>query len=168
MISTLMLPNAVIIIPRYLMFNRMGWLNSYLPFIIPALFACFPFFIFMLVQFLRGIPRELDEAAIIDGCGSVRIFYIILVPLMKPAIFSAGLFQLMWTWNDFFNPLIYINTVSKFPLSLGLRMSMDSASVLQWDQVMAMSLVSIMPLVVIFFFAQKYFVEGISTSGLKG
>jgi oligogalacturonide transport system permease protein len=168
MISTLMLPNSVIIIPRYLMFNKMGWLNSYLPFIIPALFACFPFFIFMLIQFLRGIPRELDEAAIIDGCGAVRIFYQILIPMMKPALFSAGLFQLMWTWNDFFNPLIYINSVGKFPLSLGLRLSLDNQSLVPWNQVMAMALVSILPIIIIFFFAQKYFVEGIATSGLKG
>jgi oligogalacturonide transport system permease protein len=168
MISTLMLPNSVIIIPRYLMFNKMGWLNSYLPFIIPALFACFPFFIFMLIQFLRGVPRELDEAAIIDGCGAVRIFYQILIPLMKPALFSVGLFQLMWTWNDFFNPLIYINSVSKFPLSLGLRLSLDNQSSVPWNQVMAMALVSILPIIIIFFIAQKYFVEGITTSGLKG
>ena len=168
MISTLMLPNAVIIIPRYLMFNKIGWLNSYLPFIIPALFACYPFFIFMLIQFLRGIPRELDEAATIDGCGSIGIFARILFPLMKPALFSAGLFQLMWTWNDFFNPLIYINSVSKYPLSLGMRISLDAASQVNWNQVMAMALVTIMPLIIVFFFAQKYFVEGIATSGIKG
>ena len=168
MISTLMLPDAVIIIPRYLLFNKLGWLNTYKPFIVPAMFACYPFFIFMLVQFLRGIPRELDEAAEIDGCGSFRLFVRILLPLMKPALFSAGLFQFMWTWNDFFNPLIYINSVKKFPLALGLRMSLDTSSTVAWDQVMAMSLVSILPVVLLFFFAQKYFVEGIATSGLKG
>jgi oligogalacturonide transport system permease protein len=168
MISTLMLPNSVIIIPRYLMFNKLGWLNSYLPFIIPALFACYPFFIFMLIQFLRGIPRELDEAAIIDGCGAGGIFFRILLPLMKPALFSAGLFQLMWTWNDFFNPLIYINSVAKYPLALGLRISLDASSQVNWNQVMAMALLTIMPIIIVFFFAQKYFVEGIATSGLKG
>ncbi len=168
MISTLMLPNAVIIIPRYLLFNKIGWLDTYNPFTIPALFACYPFFIFMLVQFLRGIPRDLDEAASIDGCGSTGIFFRILMPLMKPALFSAGLFQFMWTWNDFFNSLIYINSVKKYPLSLGLRISLDSASAVSWDQVMAMSLISIIPLIVIFFFSQRYFIEGIATSGLKG
>ncbi len=168
MISTLMLPNAVIIIPRYLLFNKLGWLDTYLPFIVPALFACYPFFIFMLIQFLRGIPRDLDEAASIDGCGSTAIFFKILLPLMKPAVFSAGLFQFMWTWNDFFDSLIYINSVKKYPLSLGLRISLDSASAVAWNQVMAMALVSILPLIVIFFFSQRYFIEGIATSGMKG
>lgn len=168
MISTLMLPNAVIIIPRYLLFNKLSWLDTYYPFIVPAIFACYPFFIFMLIQFLRGVPRELDEAASIDGCSSLGIFFRILLPLMKPALFSAGLFQFMWTWNDFFNSLIYINSVKKYPISLGLRIALDSASAVDWNQVMAMSLVSILPLIIIFFFSQRYFIEGIATSGLKG
>ncbi|MCI8664099.1 MAG: carbohydrate ABC transporter permease [Hungatella sp.] len=168
MISTLMLPNSVIIIPRYLIFNKLGLLNSYWPFYLPALFACFPFFIFMIIQFMRGIPRELDEAAYIDGCSSLGLYVKILLPLMKPALFSAGLFQFMWTWNDFFNTLIYISSVKKFPVSLGLRASLDTAAQVQWDKVMAMSLISILPLIVMFFAAQKYFVEGISTTGLKG
>lgn len=168
MLSTLMLPNSVIIIPRFLLFNKLGWLDSYLPFIVPALFACYPFFIFMIVQFLRGVPTELDEAAKIDGCNAVTTLGLILYPILKPALFSAGLFQLMWTWNDFFNALIYISKVDKFPLSLGLRISLDSASVVAWNQIMAMALISIMPLIIIFFFSQRYFVEGISTSGIKG
>lgn len=168
MISTLMLPNSVIIIPRYLLFNKWGWLDSYKPFTIPALFACYPFFIFMLIQFLRGIPKDLDEAAKIDGCNSLSTFVRILVPLMKPALFSAGLFQMMWTWNDFFNTLIYISKVTKFPLSLGLRISIDSASAVAWNQVMAMASISIAPLIIIFFFAQRFFVEGIASSGIKG
>lgn len=168
MISTLMLPDAVIIIPRYLLFNKFGWLNSYKPFIIPAILACYPFFIFQLVQFLRSVPRELDEAAYIDGCGSLRLFFKVLAPLMKPALFSAGLFQFMWTWNDFFNPLIYINSVKKYTLALGLQINLDAASTVPWNQIMAMALVTILPVVFLFFFAQKYFVEGIATSGLKG
>ena len=168
MISTLMLPNAVIIIPRYILFRNLGWLNSYLPFTMPALFACFPFFIFMLVQFIRGLPRELDESAKIDGCNSFVILVRILLPLCKPALFSAGIFQFIWTWNDFFNSLIYINSVNKFTLALGLRMSLDISSAAKWNEVMAMSMVTIIPCVLIFFFAQKYFVEGIATTGLKG
>lgn len=168
MISTLMLPNSVIIIPRYLIFNKLGLLNSYWPFYLPAAFACFPFFIFMIIQFLRGIPKELDEAAYIDGCSSLRLYFEILLPLIKPALFSAGLFQFMWTWNDFFNTLIYISSVKKFPVSLGLRASLDTAAQVQWDKVMSMSVISILPLIILFFFAQKYFVEGISTTGLKG
>ncbi len=168
MLSTLMLPNSVIIIPRFLLFNRLGWLDSYLPFIVPALFACYPFFIFMIVQFLRGVPKELDEAARIDGCNAGKTLFYVLYPVLKPALFSAGLFQLMWTWNDFFNALIYISKVDKFPLSLGLRISLDSASAVAWNQIMAMALLSILPLIIIFFFAQRYFVEGITTSGIKG
>lgn len=168
MISTLMLPNAVIIIPRYILFKEFGWLNSYLTFTIPALFACTPFFIFMLVQFFRGLPRELDESATIDGCNSFSILTRILLPLCKPALFSAAIFQFIWTWNDFFNSLIYINSVKKFTLALGLRMSLDVSSAAMWNEVMAMSIVAIVPCVMIFFFAQKYFVEGIATTGLKG
>jgi oligogalacturonide transport system permease protein len=168
MISTLMLPNAVIIIPRYILFKELGWLNSYLPFTMPALFACYPFFIFLLIQFFRGLPRELDESATIDGCNSFTVLTKILLPLSKPALFSAAIFQFIWTWNDFFNALIYINSVKKFTIALGLRMSLDVSSAAQWNEVMAMSIVAIIPCVAIFFAAQKYFVEGIATTGLKG
>jgi oligogalacturonide transport system permease protein len=168
MISTLMLPHAVIIIPRYLIFKNLGWINSYLPFTIPALFACYPFFVFMLVQFFRGIPKELDESAIIDGCNSFKILTHIILPLSKPALFSVGIFQFIWTWNDFFNSLIFINSVKKFTIPLGLRMSLDVTSSANWNEILAMSMVSIIPCVLIFFFAQRYFVEGIATTGLKG
>lgn len=168
LIGTLMLPNAVIIIPRYTLFNKLEWLNSYLPFWIPALFGCFPFFIYQLIQFFRGLPRELDESAYIDGCGTFKVFVRILIPLMKPALFSAGLFQFLWTWNDFLNPLIFINSVKKYPLSLALRMSLDIGANVAWNQVLAMSLLSVLPLIILFFLAQKFFVEGIATTGLKG
>lgn len=168
LIATLMLPNTVIIIPRYTLFNKFGWLNTYLPFYVPALLACYPFFIYMLLQFMRGIPRELDESAYIDGCSTFRTFRSILFPLLKPAMFSAGLFQFLWTYNDFFNSLIYINSVDKYPLSLALRTAIDSDANVQWGQIMAMAFVSVFPLIILFFVAQKYFVEGIATSGLKG
>ena len=168
MIATLILPNAIIIIPRYIMFRTYGWLNSYLPFIVPSLFATAPFFNFMMVQFFRGIPKDLDEAATIDGCGSWGVLIRILAPVCKPALFSAGLFQFMWTWNDFFNTLIYIDSVSKYPLSLALRLSIDLEGTVAWNQVIAMSLLAILPCVLIYFFAQKYFVEGIATTGIKG
>ncbi|MDR1251450.1 MAG: carbohydrate ABC transporter permease, partial [Treponema sp.] len=128
MISTLLLPNAVIVIPRYLLFNKFGWLNSYLPFIIPAVFACTPFFIYMMIQFFRGLPAALDEAATIDGCNTFHVYWRIRLPLCKPALFSAAIFQFMWTWNDFFNALIYINSVRKYPIVLALRMSLDVSS----------------------------------------
>ena len=168
MISTMMLPNAVVIIPRYILYNKFGLLNSYHPFYLPAALACYPFFIFMLIQFFRGLPKDLDESAKIDGCNSFTILVRILLPLAKPALFSAAIFQFVWTWNDFFNSLIYVSSVSKYPVSLGLRMSLDSADAAHWNQIFAMSIVSILPCVLLFFTAQKYFVEGVATSGIKG
>lgn len=168
LISTLMLPSTVLIIPRYTLYNNLGWLNTYLPFYAPALLACYPFFIYMMLQFMRGIPKELDESAYIDGCGTMRTFISILWPLLKPAMFSAGLFQFLWTYNDFYNSLIFISSVDKYPISLALRLAIDAESNVQWAQVIAMAFISVLPLIIIFFAAQKYFVEGIATSGLKG
>ncbi|RAV22302.1 carbohydrate ABC transporter permease [Paenibacillus contaminans] len=168
MISTLMLPNAVIIIPRYILFKKLGWLDSYYPFIVPAIFACYPFFVFLMVQFFRGLPKDLDESAHLDGCNSFKILTKILLPLCKPAVFSVALFQFIWTWNDFFNSLIFINSIKKYTLMLGLRMSLDAQAAVNWDQIMAMAIVTIVPSIVLFFFSQKYFVEGIATTGLKG
>lgn len=168
MLSTLMLPDAVVMIPRYILFKELRWLNTYLPFYVPALLAVNAFFVFLLVQFLRGIPRELDEAARIDGCGSFGILTRILAPLSVPALVSVCLFQFIWTWNEFFNALIYINSVSKYPVALGLRMVLDNEGAVNWNQVMAMSVVTVLPCVLLFFAAQKYFVEGIATTGLKG
>lgn len=168
LMATLMLPNSVIIIPRYTLYNNFGWLNTYLPFHGPALLAAYPFFIYMLIQFMRGLPKELDESAYVDGCGTFRTLIQILIPLMKPALFSAGLFQFLWTYNDYFNSLIFVNSVKKYPISLALRMSLDAESVVQWGKVMAMSFVAVIPVMLLFFAAQKYFVEGIATSGLKG
>lgn len=168
LIATLMLPNAVVIIPRYTLYNKFGWVNSYMPFYAQAALACNPFFTYMLVQFFRGLPKELDESAYVDGCGTFRTFWNILLPLMKPALFSAGVFQFLWTYNDYFNSLIFINSVKKYPISLALRLSLDAESVVQWGQVMAMAFLAVIPVILLFFAAQKYFVEGIATSGLKG
>ena len=168
LIATLMLPNAVIIIPRYTLFAKFGWIDTYIPFYALAALACYPFFIFMLVQFLRGIPRDLDESAYIDGCGTFRTLMQIILPLMKPSLFSAALFQFMWTYNDYFNSLIFINSGKKYTVSLALRLSLDSESVINWGKIMATSFVVVLTLILLFFMAQKYFVEGIATSGLKG
>ena len=168
LIATLMLPGAVVMIPRYAMFNKLGLVDTYWPFYLQGLLSENSFFVFMLIQFIRGLPRELDESAYLDGCSDLKVFVKILVPLMKPALFSAGLFQFMWTYNDYTNVLIYINSVKKYTLSLALRLSLDAESVVQWNKVMAMSFLSILPLIILFFAAQKYFVEGIATSGLKG
>lgn len=169
MISTLMLPDTVITIPRYVLFNKFGWIDTYLPFWMPALLACYPFFIYMQIQFMRGIPRELDESAYVDGCNPFMTYVRILLPLMKPAIFSVVIFQTLWRWNDYFNNLIYISSVRKYTLSLALKMSIDgTGAVTQWNQVLSMSFVSMIPPTLLYFFAQKYFVEGITAGGLKG
>lgn len=168
MISTLMLPNAIIIIPRFILFNSLGWINTYLPFTVPSMLAGDAFLVFMMVQFIHGIPRELDESAYIDGYGTFGILVKVIVPLCKPAIFSVGIFSFIWSWNDFFNSVIYINSVRKYTVSLGLKMAIDIAETVNWSNVFAMSLLAIIPGILIFFFAQKYFVEGIATSGIKG
>ena len=168
LITTMMLPDSILLIPKYSLYHSMNLLDSYAPFYLQAGLACYPFFVFMLIQFIRGLPRELDESAYIDGCSEIGVFVRILAPLMKPALFSAGLFQFMWTYNDYTNVLIYVNSVKKYTLSLALRLSLDAESVIQWNKVMAMSFLSLIPLIILFFAAQKYFVEGIATSGLKG
>jgi oligogalacturonide transport system permease protein len=168
LLSTLMLPNSILVIPRYTIFRNLKALDSYNPFYLMAILACYPFFTYMLVQFIRGIPRELDESARMDGCGSFRTLISILLPLLKPALFSAGLFQFLWTYNDYFNSLIYINSVKKYTVSLALRMFIDSDIVIVWKNVMAMSCLAVLPVVVLFFLCQRYFIEGIATTGLKG
>lgn len=168
LLSTLMLPNAILIIPRYSIFRSLNVLDSYWPFYLMSAFACYPFFTYMIIQFLRGIPNELDESAYIDGCSTFKTFTHILLPLLKPALFSAGLFQFLWTYNDYFNSLIYVNTVTKYTVSMALRLSLDAESVVIWKNVMAMSCVAVLPVVILFFLCQKYFVDGIATTGLKG
>ena len=168
LIGTLMLPNAVVIIPRYAMYAGWNWVDTYMPFYVPAALAAAPFFVYMLIQFMRGLPRDLDESAYIDGCSTLRTLLQILLPLLKPALFSAGLFQFMWTYNDYFNSLVFINSASKYTVSLGLRLSLDGESVVNWGKMMAASCVAVLPLVLLFFAAQKYFVEGIATTGIKG
>jgi len=168
LLSTLMLPNSILLIPRYTIFRNLKALDSFNPFYLMAIFACYPFFTYMLVQFIRGIPQELDESARMDGCGSFRTLISILLPLLKPALFSAGLFQFLWTYNDYFNSLIYINSVKKFTVSLALRMFIDSDIVIVWKNVMAMSCLAVLPVVILFFLCQRYFIEGIATTGLKG
>jgi len=168
MLSTLMLPGTVTMIPKYLVFNKLGWLDTYLPFIVPAALGNSAFLIYMVMQFIRGIPRELDESAKLDGCGSFGILIYLIVPLAKPALVSVVIFQSLFHWNDYFNSLLYINSSKKFPISLGLRLMLDSAGNNSWDQIMAMSVVAILPCLLLFAVAQKSFVEGVSTVGLKG
>jgi oligogalacturonide transport system permease protein len=168
LIATLLLPNVVTRIPQYLLFRELGWLDSYLPLWFPQLFAVDAFFVFLLIQFLRGIPRDMEEAAMIDGCGPNKVLFYIVVPMLKPAIISVCLFQFMWSMNDFLGPLIYISSVEKFPVSLALKMSIDTTEAFEWNRILAMTVLALLPSLVIFFLSQKYFIEGVSTTGLKG
>ncbi len=168
---TLMMPGQVLIIPQYALFYQLGWVNTYLPFIVPHLLASGAggtFFVFLLIQFIRGIPRELDESAKIDGCNWFGIFWRVVMPLTKPAIVTVMIFCFLWNWDDFLGHLLYINSVDKYTVGLALRMINDSQSAQQWGQLLAMSLVSIVPATLVFMFLQKYFVEGIATTGIKG
>ncbi|PHV71005.1 sugar ABC transporter permease [Sporanaerobium hydrogeniformans] len=168
-IATLLLPNIILRIPSYMMWKTFGMLDTYAPLVLPSLFATDVFFVFMLIQFFRGIPKDLDESAKIDGCNSLQTLIFILMPVLKPAIISCALFTFMWTMNDFMGPLIFISSVEKYPLTIALKMSMDATGgAFDWNKIIAMSLVGLLPSIVVFFSAQRYFIEGISTSGIKG
>ncbi|MBT0570176.1 carbohydrate ABC transporter permease [Curvibacter sp. CHRR-16] len=168
MVGTMMLPLIILRLPQYLMFKEFGWIDTYLPLIVPSAFATDTFFVFMLVQFLRGIPRDMEEAAQIDGCNALQLLWYILVPILKPAIISVIVFQFIWTMNDFMGPLIYLSTVEKYPVSLALKMSIGATEEVEWASVIAISVVALIPSVVIFFLAQRHFIEGAASSGIKG
>ena len=165
-IVTLMLPVQILAIPQYIMFQSFGWINTWLPLIVPAFFGL-PFFIFLMYQFIQSIPRDLDEAAYIDGCSKYSIFFRIILPMIVPALVTSGIFAFYWRWDDFFTPLLYLQTLRLYPVSLALRMFADPAST-DWGAMFAMSSLSLLPVIVLFFSFQKYLVEGISTTGLKG
>lgn len=167
-IATMMLPGAVTLIPTFMMWNKLGFVNSFVPLIAPAFFGGGGFNVFLMRQFFAGIPKELDEAAILDGATHWQIFYKIMLPLVKPAMMVVGFFTFMNTWNDFFGPLIYLNNPSKQTLALGLLQLKGQFSS-QWNIMMAASTLMTIPALVLFFFGQKYFIQGISlTSGSKG
>ncbi|MCZ8514718.1 carbohydrate ABC transporter permease [Paenibacillus filicis] len=164
---TLMLPSDVTVISQYVMFAKLGWLSSFKPIIVPAFFGM-PFFIFLIMQFIRTIPPELDEAAKMDGCSKYAIFFRIILPLIVPALVTSTIFSFYWRWDDFFQPLLYLNKPAFYPVSLALKLFLDAESLNNWGGLLAMSTLSLVPIVVVFFLFQKYIVEGISTSGLKG
>ena len=144
MISTLFLPQVVLNVPQYLMYNSFGWINSpfYLPLWVPTLFATETYFVYQLVQFMRSIPHDLDEAAAIDGCGPVKILYKIIAPMLSPSLVACGLFQFMWSCNDYMGPLLYVQTPSKYPMSIFVKLSMDADSGFNWNRILALSLIS--------------------------
>lgn len=170
MMAMLFLPQVVLNIPQYMLFNKFGWVGSnlYLPLIVPTAFAVESYFIFMLIQFLRGVPKEMEEAAQIDGCNSIKTLIKIIIPMILPAIVSCALFKFMWTSNDFIGPLLYVNTPAKYPATIFVKLSMDSDAGFDWNRVLATSLISILPNIIIFFAAQNQFVEGVSAGGVKG
>ena len=169
MMVTLMLPGHVTIVPRYILFNTFGWVGSFLPIVVPKFLATDAFFVFLLVQFIRTLPKELDEAAIIDGCGRAGVFLRIIVPLAGPALVTVALFTFLWTWDDFFNHLLYLTNPQIFSVSRALRTFVgDSGAVSNWGGALAMSTLSMIPSFLLFFSLQKYFVQGITTTGLKG
>jgi len=167
-IATLLLPNVVTRIPQYLLFRDIGWLDSFLPLWVPSALAGDAFFVFMLIQFLRAIPRDMEEAARVDGANTLQTLIFIVVPMLMPALISVCLFQFMWTMNDFLGPLIYISSVENYPISLALKLSIDTTEAFNWNQILAMSCLALAPSLIVFFMAQKYFIEGISTGGVKG
>jgi multiple sugar transport system permease protein len=167
MLLTLMLPAHVLLIPQYVLFVNFGWVNTYLPLIVPKFLATDAFFIFLMVQFIRKIPRELDEASSIDGCGTLGTFRHVVLPLLTPAIVTTIIFTVIWTYNDFFSQLIYLTSPDSLTVPVGLRTLVDSSGG-AYGQLLAMSVLSLVPTFLVFLFFQRRLVEGISTSGLKG
>jgi len=167
MIATMMLPSQVIMIPQYLIYYRLGLVPGYVPLILPY-FCGQPFFIYQMMQFMQGIPRELDEAAKIDGCSKYRIYSTIILPLLKPSIVTTVIIQFYWKWDDYMGPLLYLSRPASYTASIAIKLFADSASVTDYGAMFAMSTLSLVPVFLIFLFFNRYLVEGIGTSGLKG
>jgi multiple sugar transport system permease protein len=167
MLLTIMLPFHVVIVPQYIMFSQIGWVNTFWPLIVPKLLATDAFFVFLMVQFIRGLPKELDEAARIDGAGHPRIFLRVILPLMVPALATTTIFTFIWTWNDFFGALIYLTDPEMFTVPVALRAFVDSQSATSWGSLFAMSIVSLLPVFLVFLFGQRFLIKGIATTGIK-
>lgn len=167
MLGTLMMPQHAVLIPQYMLFLNLGWVNTILPLVVPKFLAIDAFFIFLMVQFFRGIPRELDEAAIMDGCGPLRIFIKVILPLSTPVLATAAVFSFIWTWDDFFAPLIYLNSIEKYTAQLGLRTFIDSTGTSDWGGLFAMSTLTVLPIFLLFIMFQRLLIEGIATTGMK-
>ncbi|MDB5057355.1 MAG: sugar transporter ATP-binding protein [Chloroflexi bacterium] len=168
LLSTMLIPFPVLVIPQYVLFKNLGWIDTFLPLIVPPWFGS-AFLIFLVRQFYMTIPRELDEAAEIDGCGYFSIYFRIIVPLSKPVLASVAIFSFTYNWNDYLAPLIYLNSPDHFTLPLGLASFIGRpGTVIPWHQLMAASLVTVLPCVLLFFFAQRFFIQGIVVSGVKG
>lgn len=168
MLVTMMLPAQVLMVPQYLWYQKLNWVGTYLPMIVPYFFAIQGFFVYLNVNFINGVPRDLDEAAKIDGCSTYGIFLRVIVPLLTPALITTGIFSFIWRWDDFLSALLYVRSSAMYPASLALKLFCDPSSSSDYGAMFAMSTLSILPVMIIFIFLQKYLVEGIATSGLKG
>ena len=168
MLGTIMLPYHVTLIPQYILFHRLGWVDTFLPLFVPNFLATNAFFIFLIIQFIRGIPLDLDQAAMVDGANPWQIFRLIIVPIAQPALVTTAIFTFIWNWDNFFSNLLYLNSISLWTVPLGLRAFVDSMSGTSYGPLFAMSIVSLLPVFIFFITAQRQLVEGISTSGLKG
>jgi len=167
MLGTLMLPYHVTLVPQYVLFHRIGWIDTILPLVVPKFLAVDAFFIFLMVQFFRGLPRELDEAARMDGCGPWRIYWRIILPLSTPVLATAAIFSFIWTWDDFLGPLIYLNNIANYTVPLALRAFVDSQGLSAWGQLFAMSTLSLVPVFVFFLFFQRLIIRGVAMSAMK-
>ncbi|KQX38690.1 sugar ABC transporter permease [Devosia sp. Root436] len=167
MLMTLMLPYQVTLIPQYVLFRQLGWVNTFLPLVVPKFLAADGFFIFLMVQFFRGLPKELDEAAQMDGCSPWRIYWKIIMPLSMPVLATAAIFTFIWTWDDFFGPLIYLSEMKSYTVMLGLRTFTDSTGESDYGGLFAMSVLSLVPIFLFFLFFQRLLIEGIATTGMK-
>jgi multiple sugar transport system permease protein len=168
MIVTILLPYHVLIVPQYAIFRSFGWVNTFLPLIVPKFLATDAFFIFLMVQFMRGVPLELDEAARLDGCGPYRTYWHIILPLVRPALITTAIFTFIWTWNDYFTQLIYLNSTNKFTVPVGLGLFIDQSGIADYGPMMAMSMLALLPVFLFFLAFQRLIVEGIAATGLKG
>ncbi|WP_248305613.1 carbohydrate ABC transporter permease [Agromyces sp. H66] len=167
MLGTIMLPFHVVLVPQFVIFRELGWLETFLPLIVPKFLAADAFFIFLMVQFIRGLPKEIFEAARIDGAGQFRIYSQITLPLMVPALATTAIFTFIWTWGDFFGPLIYLRTRENFPVSIALKGFVDAQSSSDYGAMFAMSVVSLIPLFLAFLIGQRYLIKGFATTGIK-
>ncbi|MBD7957684.1 carbohydrate ABC transporter permease [Microbacterium sp. Sa4CUA7] len=168
MIGTLLLPFHVVIIPQYILFNNLGLVDTFVPLILPKFLATEAFFVFLLVQFIRQMPRDMDEAAKIDGAGHLRVFWSIILPLIRPALITCAIFSFIWAWNDFLGPLLYLTSPENYPLPIALRLYNDQTSTSDYGATVTASFLALLPILLFFIVFQRFLVDGVATQGLKG
>ena len=168
MIGTLLLPFHVVIIPQYILFNNLGLVDTFVPLLLPKFLATEAFFVFLLVQFIRQMPRDMDEAARIDGAGHLRIFWSIILPLIRPALITCAIFAFIWAWNDFLGPLLYLTSPENYPLPIALRLYNDQSSTSDYGATVTASFIALLPVLLFFLVFQRFLVDGVATQGLKG